>query len=78
MVENDEIKWSKISIELFVLFALYFKTSRCHYLEFVLYFLFPKLFNYINLLLYIWILTAPYSLFIIHSFVLFLLSETSL
>ena len=62
MVENDEIKWSKISIELFFLFVLYFKTSRYHYSEFVLYFLFPKLFNYINFLLYIWILTAPYSL----------------
>ena len=37
MVENDEIKMAKISIKLFVLFVLYFKTSRCYYSEFVLY-----------------------------------------
>ena len=38
MIENDEIKKSRISIKLFVLFALFFKKSRCYYSEFVLYF----------------------------------------
>ena len=42
MVENDEIKSSIISVKLLVLFTLYFKTSRCYYLEFVLCFTFQS------------------------------------
>ena len=40
MVEDDEIKQSKISIKLFYLFVLSIKNSRCYYWEFVLYFIF--------------------------------------